>query len=77
MTTTGFGDVTLHDPMGRMLSVIIMVCGVVLFLRLVQAIFRPAKVTFKCPTCGLMRHEPDAIHCKHCGESISIETDGS
>ncbi len=76
LTTTGFGDITLQDPMGRMLSVVIMVFGVALFLRLVQTIFRPAKVLYKCPKCGLRRHEPDAIHCKHCGEVMNIETDG-
>jgi len=76
LTTTGFGDITLHDPMGRMLSVVIMVFGVGLFLRLVQTIFRPAKVAYKCPTCGLLRHDPDAVHCKHCGEVLNIETEG-
>ena len=77
LTTTGFGDITLHDDMGRVLSVVIMVFGVALFLRLVQTIFQPAKVRYKCPTCGLKRHDPDAIHCKHCGENLNIETLGS
>ncbi len=76
LTTTGFGDITLQDPMGRMLSVVIMVFGVALFLRLVQTIFRPAKVVYKCPKCGLNRHDPDAIHCKHCGQPMNIETEG-
>jgi|GEM_PF-70170 len=76
LTTTGFGDITLEGSSGRILSVVIMVFGVGLFLRLVQTIFRPQKVAYKCPNCGLARHEPDAIHCKHCGEMINIETDG-
>lgn len=77
LTTTGFGDITLHDPMGRALSVVIMVFGVALFLRLVQTIFRPAKVQYKCKNCGLTRHDPDAVHCKHCGEIVKIETEGN
>jgi voltage-gated potassium channel len=77
LTTTGFGDITLHDDMGRVLSVVIMVFGVALFLRLVQTIFQPTKVNYKCPTCGLKRHDPDAIHCKHCGEGLNIETEGN
>ncbi|MBL6931942.1 MAG: potassium channel family protein [Rhodospirillales bacterium] len=77
LTTTGFGDITLHDPMGRALSVGIMVFGVALFLRLVQTIFHPAKVRHTCSTCGLKRHDPDAVHCKHCGQIMHIETDGS
>jgi voltage-gated potassium channel len=76
LTTTGFGDITLEGPAGRVLSVAIMVFGVALFLRLVQTIFRPQKVHLRCPDCGLNRHDPDAVHCKHCGRVIDIETEG-
>jgi len=76
LTTTGFGDVTLKGSGGRLLTVIIMVFGVALFLRLLQTIFRPAKVRYECPDCGLKRHDPDAVHCKHCGRTIHIETEG-
>ena len=77
LTTTGFGDITLTGTTGRMLSVAIMLVGVALFLRLVQTIFRPAKVRYTCPDCGLSRHDPDAIHCKHCGRTIKISTEGA
>jgi voltage-gated potassium channel len=53
-----------------------MVVGVALFVRLASAIFQPRKVKYKCPVCGLNRHDPDAIHCKHCGETLAIETEG-
>ena len=53
-----------------------MVVGVGLFLRLASAIFSPAKVRQKCEQCGLMRHDSDAIHCKHCGAEMKIETEG-
>ena len=76
LTTTGFGDVTLHGSGGRLLAVFVMVIGVALFLRLVQTIFRPQKVNYTCKGCGLRRHDPDAIHCKHCGMLVKIETDG-
>lgn len=76
LTTTGFGDITLHGTAGHLLSVVIMVVGVGLFLRLVQTIFHPNKVRHLCPSCGLNRHDPDAIHCKHCGIVLHIETDG-
>jgi voltage-gated potassium channel len=76
LTTTGFGDITLIGTEGRLLSVLIMVVGVALFLRLAQTIFRPRKVRYSCKCCGLNRHEGDAVHCKHCGEPIKIETDG-
>lgn len=77
LTTTGFGDITLNDTTGRMLSVVIMVFGVALFLRLVQTIFRPTRVIYDCPDCGLNRHDADAIHCKHCGRVLHISNDGS
>ena len=77
LTTTGFGDITLTTPGGKLLSVFIMVAGVALFVQLARAIFQPSKVRYTCPECGLNRHDPDAIHCKHCGEPLKIETDGS
>ncbi len=77
LTTTGFGDITLSGPLGRLLAVAIMVIGVALFLRLAQTIFRPQKVSHTCPKCGLNRHDPDAVHCKHCGVTLKIETEGA
>ncbi|HSM32190.1 MAG TPA: ion channel [Woeseiaceae bacterium] len=76
LTTTGFGDITLGTPGGKVLSVFIMIFGVALFVRLARAIFQPAKVRHKCPECGLNRHDPDALHCKHCGGPVKIETEG-
>lgn len=76
LTTTGFGDITLTGTYGRLLAVLIMIFGVSLFLRLAQTVFRPQKVHYECPECGLSRHDADAVHCKHCGETISIPTEG-
>ncbi len=77
LTTTGFGDITVEDTLGRAIAVMIMVFGVALFLRLVQTIFRPPKVEHPCEQCGLRQHEPDAVHCKHCGNILNIPTDGN
>jgi voltage-gated potassium channel len=77
LTTTGFGDIILTGNLGRLLAVFIMVVGVALFLRLAQTIFRPQKLSHPCPECGLSRHEPDAVHCKHCGHVLKIETEGA
>ena len=76
LTTTGFGDITLMGQHGRILAIIIMVVGVGLFVRFAQAIFRPAKVHYECQACGLSRHDLDAVHCKHCGAVVHIETEG-
>lgn len=77
LTTTGFGDITLPGTAGRLISVLVMIFGVTLFLRLVQVLFRPNKVRQPCPTCGLVLHDIDAVHCKHCGTGIRIETEGA
>tara|TARA_R110002020_G_scaffold7713_9_gene32103 strand:- start:1375 stop:2154 length:780 start_codon:yes stop_codon:yes gene_type:complete len=76
LTTTGFGDITLTTTGGKLLSVFIMVVGVALFVQLARTIFQPAKVKHTCPECGLSRHESDAVHCKHCGTTLKIETKG-
>ena len=76
LTTTGFGDITLEGTSGRWLSVVILLLGVALFLRLIQTIFRPSRVAYTCEDCGLNRHEADAVHCKHCGRVLHISNTG-
>ncbi len=77
LSTTGFGDITLVGTSGKLLSVAIMIFGISLFLRLVQVVLRPAKAHFPCPTCGLRRHDHDAVHCKACGTVLNIPDDGA
>ncbi|SLN70948.1 Ion channel [Roseovarius albus] len=76
LTTTGYGDVTLTTPSGKLLSILMMGVGVALFVQLGRALFRPTKVKYKCTSCGLLRHDADAIHCKHCGATVAIESSG-
>lgn len=72
LTTTGFGDIVLPGAWGMIISIVTMITGITLFVRLAQSLFRPHKVHFDCPRCGLARHEPDAVHCKACGLLINI-----
>lgn len=76
VTTTGFGDITLPGTGGKLASIAIMIIGISLFVRLAQAIFRPNKVHFPCPQCGLQKHDPDAVHCKACGHVLNIPDQG-
>ena len=76
LTTTGFGDITLPGTLGRMISVVIMIFGVTLFFGLARAVLSPNKVRFRCPRCALLRHDPDAVHCKACGEVLNIPDEG-
>ena len=76
LTTTGFGDIVLVGRAGRLLAVLVMLVGVILFVRLIQTIWRPSRVRYECPTCGLTRHDFDAVHCKHCGHELHIRNEG-
>ena len=77
LSTTGFGDITLiGSTSGELLSVAMMIVGISLFFRLAQAAFRPGgKVRHPCPQCGLLRHDPDAVHCKACDRVLNIPDD--
>jgi voltage-gated potassium channel len=77
LTTTGFGDITLPGNWGRVLSIVVMLTGITLFLRLAQTIVRPHKVKFPCDICGLQKHDPDAVHCKACGTVLCIPDEGN
>ena len=77
ITTTGFGDIVLPGPWGKLTSIVAMVIGITLFIRLAQSLFRPFKVYYPCPKCALQRHDPDAVHCKACGHLLAIPDQGS
>ena len=76
VTTTGFGDIVLPGMAGKLTAIVTMIIGISLFVRLAQSVFRPTKVFFPRPQCGLQRHEPDAVHCKACGHILNIPDDG-
>ena len=66
------GFATVAQPF----NILVMIIGISLFVRLAQAVFRPNKVYFPCPQCGLARHETDAVHCKACGHILNIPDSG-
>lgn len=77
LTTTGYGDILMEGKVGKILAIFIMGLGLTLFLQLLRAIIEPDhKIDLECPDCGLMRHDRDAVHCKHCGRVMHIETPG-
>jgi voltage-gated potassium channel len=77
VTTTGFGDITLPGTAGKLTAIVVMIIGISLFVRLAQSLFRPHKVHFPCPNCGLTRHDADAVHCKACGNVLNIPDEGA
>ena len=70
LSTTGFGDITLVGAGGRWLTIIILVLGVSLFLRLVHGLWSTPRSRDKCPKCGFDRHELEASYCNRCGTLI-------
>jgi voltage-gated potassium channel len=76
LTTTGFGDITLTGTAGHLLSIVMMIVGISLFLRLVQVLFRPRRLHHRCSSCGLSEHESDAVHCKRCGALLACTPNG-
>ena len=76
VTTTGFGDIVLPGIWGKLTSIVIMIVGISLFVKLAQALFKQHKELFPCPRCALQRHDPDAVHCKACGYLLKIPDDG-
>ncbi|WP_426041822.1 potassium channel family protein [Brevundimonas sp. TWP2-3-4b1] len=77
LTTTGYGDILLPGIWGRLVSIVIMLVGVTLFVRLGQTLLRPHKVRYPCEKCGLQVHDPDAVHCKACGNLLCIPDEGA
>ncbi|GMQ94897.1 MAG: potassium channel family protein [Patescibacteria group bacterium] len=70
LTTTGFGDITPEGAVGKFLTILIMVFGITLFVRLAKSMFHRPRIDYVCRNCKLGRHDLDAIHCKHCGATI-------
>lgn len=75
ITTAGFGDIVPVSQLGRLLTVLMILTGVVLIpwqlgdliKRLVKT---TAQVEVSCSGCGLSSHDSDAKFCKACGTPL-------
>ena len=76
LTTTGFGDITLSVPTGRLITVVIMIFGVTLFFNRPRAAL-PSKQGAVCLSdLRTQRDDSDAVHCKACGKVLNIPDEG-
>lgn len=77
LTTAGFGDITPQSQLGRGLTIIAILTGVILIpwqlgdlIR--QLVKTETRVELACPSCGWLAHDGDAKFCKRCGERLPI-----
>jgi voltage-gated potassium channel len=81
LSTVGFGDMTPQTVAGRWVTMLMILVGVLVLPWQVttlarRVLFERDKVRVVCPQCGLSRHDPDASHCKSCGQVIYQEYAG-
>jgi voltage-gated potassium channel len=77
MTTVGFGDITPHSPLGKMITSLIILVGYSIivvptgiFTAELASGIRDARTRRRCEECGLAGHEVDARFCRHCGAKL-------
>ncbi len=82
ITTVGFGDITPQTTLGQFLSAILMILGYAIIAvptgivtseltKENNFIHESDLSTEHCPSCSKEGHDPDAIHCKYCGEMLN------
>lgn len=81
LTTVGFGDITPVTEIGKFITVLMILSGIVFIpWQAGQIVISWVRINKKrnctCTHCGLRYHDRDATHCKHCGSIIYQEVDG-
>ncbi|MDP3936590.1 MAG: ion transporter [Deltaproteobacteria bacterium] len=77
LTTVGYGDISPETPLGQAFAVVIMIIGYAIIavptgivtVELSRAARMPI-TTQACRHCNADGHDPDARHCKYCGEAL-------
>ncbi|KAF1722994.1 ion transporter [Pseudoxanthomonas wuyuanensis] len=87
MATVGFGDIAPQTTFGRLVTSVLILIGYSIIAvptgiytaELVSSL-REAEADRGhldrrgCPDCGLEGHEPEALHCRHCGHPLPAPT---
>lgn len=76
VTTVGYGDISPVTPVGKFLSIVVMLCGysiIAVPTGIVTSEFRQKSVKndMACQRCGNSENDSDARYCKKCGERLS------
>jgi voltage-gated potassium channel len=76
VTTVGYGDISPHTVLGRILASMLMIIGYGIIavptgiVTFEYARASAAGAARKCSACGFSRHDPDALYCKRCGGQL-------
>ncbi|QCX54145.1 ion transporter [Elizabethkingia sp. JS20170427COW] len=79
VTTVGYGDVTPSTPLGKFLSILVMLAGysvlavTTIIVTLDFENFRKNQIKIKkqtCERCGNVENDADARYCKRCGKRL-------
>ncbi|MGY6518825.1 MAG: ion transporter [Lysobacteraceae bacterium] len=77
VATVGFGDIAPVTPLGRSIASVLILIGYgiiavptgIYTAELAGSMSRRFRGR-RCAACGLVGHETDALHCRHCGEEL-------
>ncbi|EKB54232.1 ion transporter [Bergeyella zoohelcum] len=79
ITTVGYGDISPITPLGKFISIIVMLAGysiIAVPTGIVTSELRNLRNKMpSCTRCGKNKHDNDARYCNHCGERLVIEED--
>jgi voltage-gated potassium channel len=77
VTTVGYGDITPHTPIGRIVASVLILIGYSviaiptgLITTHMSAEFQSRKGLRKCTQCGHDKHDKGAQYCNTCGEKL-------
>ncbi|MDH3292427.1 MAG: ion transporter [Gemmatimonadota bacterium] len=79
LTTVGYGDIAPRTNLGQALAAVIMIMGYAIIavptgIVTVELgnVVRRTRAERVCQRCQLAGHDPDAVHCKRCGDKIGV-----
>ncbi|MCD6027522.1 MAG: Potassium voltage-gated channel subfamily [Solimicrobium sp.] len=83
LTTTGYGDIRPHTPLGQLITSCVMLIGYgvialptgIIGVELAMAIIKGSGRI--CISCTAEGHETNATYCKNCGEKLASDQNGS
>ncbi len=80
ITTVGYGDITAHTILGKLLTSLMVLAGYAIIAvptgivagDMVREAMREDESTDACPGCGIHGHLRDAKYCRKCGEPLDF-----